>query len=175
MAGDMPPPPPEDGENGAGMQGIGYQPPAPPDDSEDPFGLPPPPESLLSNLVFEEPDSPANIIRDPQNPQNLKAGSFAKILEHLTHPTVHGTSHYSIYFPSIPAHLFTSGTALLRLHPTSPSRFLRLSPNTPSSSPPLLPLRHPTSIRPTCRVLSVVPFDEAMPTSPHSNKARKAM
>lgn len=92
MAGDMPPPPPEDGENGAGMQGIGYQPPAPPDDSEDPFGLPPPPESLLSNLVFEEPDSPANIVRDPQNPQNLKAGSFAKILEHLTHPTVHDSN-----------------------------------------------------------------------------------
>jgi hypothetical protein len=85
---DMPPPPPEEGEMGAGYSAEGYPPGPPSDDIEDPFGLPPPPESLLNSLIFDEPDSPSNISRDPQT-QNLKAGSFAKIIERLTHPTVH--------------------------------------------------------------------------------------
>lgn len=91
-AGEAPPPPPEEPERGAGYVPDGYNPVPPENDIEDPFGVPPPPESLLTNLVFDEPDSPANIVRDPQT-QNLKAGSFAKIIERLTHPTVHGTSH----------------------------------------------------------------------------------
>lgn len=93
-AGEAPPPPPDEPERGAGWTNDGYAPPPPDNDIEDPFGVPPPPESLLTNLVFDEPDSPANIVRDPQT-QNLKAGSFAKIIERLTHPTVHGTSKHA--------------------------------------------------------------------------------
>lgn len=89
---EAPPPPPEEAERGAGYGGPGYVALPPENDIEDPFGVPPPPESLLTNLIFGEPDSPANVVRDPQT-QNLKAGSFAKIIERLTHPTVHGTLH----------------------------------------------------------------------------------
>lgn len=89
-AGEAPPPPPDEPERGAGYGHEAYAPPPPENDIEDPWVVPPPPESLLTNLVFDEPDSPANIVRDPQT-QNLKAGSFAKIIERLTHPTVHGT------------------------------------------------------------------------------------
>lgn len=89
---DAAPPPPDDGDVGAGWTGTGYEVPPPENDIEDPFGVPPPPESLLNSLVFDEPDSQANILRDPQT-QNLKAGTFAKIIERLTHPTVHGTCY----------------------------------------------------------------------------------
>lgn len=80
-------------------QGEAPQPPEelggapPPPDIEDPFGVPPPPESLLSSLIFDEPDSATNTMRDPQT-QAFKAGTFAKLIEHLTHPTVHGTPDF---------------------------------------------------------------------------------
>lgn len=122
---DAPPPPPEESERGAGWDAPMDPPPPPPDsDLEDlGFGVPPPPESLLSGLVFDEPDSPSNIIRDPQT-QSLKAGSFAKIIERLTHPTAVGSSCVlsPLLYPSTSLLLFAAPLAAL-----APSASLRHS------------------------------------------------
>lgn len=71
-------------------------PPAQPNDSEERILYSEPAKLDMSKLVFDEPESPANMVRDPQNPQQLTSATFAKLIEHLTHPTVHGTSDPSL-------------------------------------------------------------------------------
>lgn len=50
---------------------------------------------IITELRFNEPDSPSNIEYDPTDPTKIKLVTFAKLIEKLTSPTKYGMNRHT--------------------------------------------------------------------------------